>query len=360
MPRSSFALRTAAAGLSVLLLLLFAVPSRAGTANAGVARASDPLAGIPWGNYTGGQDEIYSSPTYRNAHGRTRHLLDIVARGPRMRWYGYWYPASGIAQTVDDYLANVTGGDPRVMAQIAVFRLTPWEHTACRQLPSAAQQSSYRYWIDQLAAGIGRARVALVLQPDLPFASCVPHHSQVPLRLVAYASRVLSALPHTTVYIDAGAADWATVGQAVSLLRAAGVRYARGFALNATHYDATGNEVRYAAAVARGLAKAGLPGRHAVINTSSNGRGFKAQQYHGSTYDNANACTSRSQQRCVTLGIPPTTDVASPRWGLSAATRGLASRYVDAYLWIGRPWLYNQSDPFLPARAELLAATTPF
>jgi endoglucanase len=241
-----------------------------------------------------------------------------------------------------------------------VFRLTPWEHTACRQLPSAAQQSSYRYWIDQLAAGIGRARVALVLQPDLPFASCVPHHSQVPLRLVAYASRVLSALPHTTVYIDAGAADWATVGQAVSLLRAAGVRYARGFALNATHYDATGNEVRYAAAVARGLAKAGLPGRHAVINTSSNGRGFKAQQYHGSTYDNANACTSRSQQRCVTLGIPPTTDVASPRWGLSAATRGLASRYVDAYLWIGRPWLYNQSDPFLPARAELLAATTPF
>ena len=63
---------------------------------------------------------------------------------------------------------------------------------------------------------------------------------------------------------------------------------------------------------------------------------------------------------CVTLGIPPTTNVASHQWGLSSTARSLASRYVDAYLWIGRPWLYNQSDPFDEQRSLLMAKTTPF
>ena len=245
-------------------------------------------------------------------------MLARVALRPRMRWYGPWYPDATIEQTARAYLANVTGGRDDVLGQVAIFRLDPWEDAACRSLPTAAQQASYKRWIDGFAAGIGATRVALVLQPDLPFAFCVPHHSQLPLHMVAYAARVFSALPHTTVYIDAGAADWPTVGQAVGLLRAAGVRYARGFALNATHYDATGNEIRFAAAVARGLARAGSPGRHAVINTSSNGRGFTFQQYHGPDFNNATPCASRTSRRCVTLGIPPTANVASPQWGLSA------------------------------------------
>jgi hypothetical protein len=342
------------------LLALTGAPARAGVVNAGVPGASvgDPLAGLPWGNYTGSEDE--AMPSYHSATGANRRLLGLVALRPRMRWYGPWYPDATIKQTARAYFANVTGGRSDVMAQVAIFRLNPWEDAACRSLPTVAQQASYKRWIDGFAAGIGDTRVALVLQPDLPFAFCVPHHSQLPLHLVAYAARVFSALPHTTVYIDAGAADWPTVPRAVGLLRAAGIRYARGFALNATHYDTTGNEIRFAAAVARGLARAGSPGRHAVINTSSNGRGFTFQQYRGPDFNNATPCTSAAQRRCVTLGIPPTTDVTSPRWGLSGANRRLAGRYVDAYLWIGRPWLYRQSDPFQTERAILLARTTPF
>jgi hypothetical protein len=341
-------------------LALTGAPARAGVANAGVpgASASDPLAGLPWGNYTGSQDE--AMPSYNSATGVDRRMLGLVALRPRMRWYGPWYPDATIEQTARAYLANVTGGRSDVLAQVAIFRLDPWEDAACRRLPTAAQQASYKRWIDGFAAGIGDTRVALVLQPDLPFAFCVPHHSQLPLRMVAYAARVFSALPHTSVYIDAGAADWPTVGQAVGLLRAAGVRYARGFALNATHYDATGNEIRFASAVARGLARAGIAGRHAVINTSSNGRGFTFQQYHGPDFNNATPCATRASRVCVTLGIPPTSDVTNPQWGLSPGNRRLAARYVDAYLWIGRPWLYRQSDPFLLQRAVLMASTTPF
>ena len=351
----------AAALLCALALLgLTGARAQAGVANAGVPGASptDPLAGLPWGNYTGSQDE--AMPSYHDATGVDRRMLARVALRPRMRWYGPWYPDATIEQTARAYLANVTGGRDDVLGQVAIFRLDPWEDAACRSLPTAAQQASYKRWIDGFAAGIGATRVALVLQPDLPFALCVPHRSQLPLHMVAYAARVFSALPHTTVYIDAGAADWPTVGQAVGLLRAAGVGYARGFALNATHYDATANEIRFAAAVARGLARAGLGGRHAVINTSSNGRGFTFQQFHGPDFNNATPCASRASRRCVTLGIPPTANVASPQWGLSAVSRRLAARYVDAYLWIGRPWLYRQSDPFLLQRAILMARTTPF
>ena len=49
------------------------------------------------------------------------------------------------------------------------------------------------------------------------------------------AAKLFSALPHTTVYIDAGAADWLSVGQAAWLLENAGVQYARGFSLDDTH-----------------------------------------------------------------------------------------------------------------------------
>jgi endoglucanase len=344
---------------AALCLLVLAAPARAGVANAGVVRTSNPLAGLRWGNYTGPEDEVF--PAYNSARGTTRQLLGRVALRPRMRWFGAWYADRWIGSTLHKYLANVTGGDPNVLAQMAIFRLDPWEHAACTQLPSAAQQAAYRLWIDNAAAAIGDARVALVLQPDLPFEACVPHHSQLPMRLVAYAARTFSALPHTSVYIDAGAGDWLSAGAAATLLRQAGVRYARGFALNATHYDATENEIRFGAKVMRALAAAGVRGRHFVVNTSSNGRGFTFQQYHHpSDYDNATVCRTRAQRRCVTLGIPPTTDVANRRWGLSGTARALAARYVDAYLWIGRPWLKNQADPFLEQRTLLMAQTSPF
>lgn len=335
-------------------------PASAGVANAGLSgpRHADPIAGLPWGNYTGPLDEVW--PAYEAATGNDRRLLGMIALRPRVRWFGAWYPDDRAKQTIRDYLDNVTGGDPNVLAQVAVFRLDPWEHAACRSLPTAAQQASYKRWIDAFAAGIGSARVALILQPDLPFALCLPHHSSLALRLVAYAARVFNALPRTTVYIDVGAGDWPTVGQAVSMLRAAGVASARGFALNATHYDGTSREIAFGARVVRALGAAGIPGRHFVVNTASNGHPFTFQQYHGPDFDNAAVCRSRSSSRCVTLGIPPTWQVADPRWHLSPRTRSLAAADVDGYLWYGRPWLVDQAAPFDLRRSLALAATTPF
>jgi endoglucanase len=349
-----------AAALVLLLCCLFSPAALAGVANAGLAGASrvNPLAGMPWGNYSGQLDEVF--PAYRSASGEQQRLLGRIALRPRVRWFGSWYSDSEAEATAREYIDNVTGGRPGVLSQMAVFRVDPWEGDACRQLPSAAQQASYKRWIDAFAAGIGSARVALILQPDLPFALCVPNHSQLPLQLVSYAAQVFGALPHTTVYIDAGAADWPTVGQAAAMLRAAGVRYTRGFALGATHYDSNEHEILFGQKVVRALAAAHIGGRHFVINTAQNGRPFTFQQYHGPSYDNAAVCASRAARRCVTLGVPPTTDVTNGRWGLSGRARAAAGRLVDAYLWIGRPWLYNQADPFDLQRSLALAGTTPF
>lgn len=354
---------TRALGLIVLVCAALAIPApaaSAGVANAGLSGAplSDPIAGLRWGNYTGPQDEVL--PAYRAASGRDRRLLGLIALRPRMRWFGAWYPDDQIEQTVRSYISNVTGGHPDVLAQMAVFRLVPWEHAACSAVPTVEQRASYRRWIDAFAAGVGSSRVALVLQPDLPFALCSPRHSSLPLQLVAYAAHRLGALPHTSVYIDAGAADWATVGQAVSMLRTAGVAAVRGFALNATHYDATAREIAFGARIVSGLRARGIGGRHFVINTADNGRPFTFAQYHGPDFDNAAVCRTGRSTRCVTLGIPPTSRVTDPRWHLPARSRAEAAAEVDGYLWYGRPWLHDQADPFDLDRSLALAATTPF
>ncbi len=140
----------------------------------------------------------------------------------------------------------------------------------------------------------------------------------------------------------------------------AGVSGVRGFALNSTHYVSTRREIRFGASIVEELERRGIPGKRFVINTSSNGRPFPGYSYKGSNFDNARVCKTTTQTRCVTLGIPPTLDVSAPRWGLAASDDALAERYVDAYLWFGRPWLYMQADPFLMTRALYLAKTTPY
>jgi endoglucanase len=345
-------------------LALASSPARAGVANAGVpgASAANPISGLPWGVYTGPDNDVY--PSYRRAEGQARHLLSLIANRPRVQWEGAWWPNSQARSVARDYIDDTTHGNPNVLSQIAVFRLVPWEDDACHGLPSAAEQASYKQWVDEFAAGIGDARVALVLQPDLPFELCVPHHSRLPMQLVAWAAQRFSALPHTTVYIDVGSADWVSVRQATSLLRSAGVRYARGFALNATHYDSTQAEVLFGAQVVGALARAGVRGLHFVVNTADNGRPFTYQQFHrrfpSVNFGQPPVCRTRASRLCVTLGIPPTTNVASRRWGMSRRARAVAARWVDGYLWIGRPWLDFQASPFDLQRSLAIARTSPY
>ncbi|WP_114423906.1 glycoside hydrolase family 6 protein [Nocardioides houyundeii] len=325
------------------------------------APASDnPLVGHPMGVYQGPGDQAWAP--YVNSSGANRELLAKIALRPKAKWFGAWIADRSIRASVADYVANSTGGDPNVLVQMAVFRMVPWEHEACRRLPTPGEQASYRFWIDEFAAGVGAAHAAIVLQPDGPFALCAPGGSRLPSELVKYAATRFAALPNTHVYIDAGAADWPkdNPAEAAEILVRAGVGQVRGFALNSTHYVAVADDIAFGTKVVAELARRGIPGRHFVINTSSNGQGFEFSQGRGNHPDNANVCRTPAERVCVTLGIPPTVDVANPRWGLGEELSAAAAEHVDAYLWFGRPWLNMQNDPFVLDRALAMARTTPW
>ena len=366
--------------LTLLLTALAALVHPAGTASpvvqrhaavrpATMARAvdTDPFRQHPWASYQGPQDLAW--PPYQQATGGRKKALGYIALQPKAKWFGAWIPDSQIAAKVHDYVSVAQAGNPDALVQMTVFRMVPWEQEACSRLPSGAERTSYKRWVKRFAGAVGSTPTAIVLQPDGPFALCAPHGSKVPSHLVAYAARVLSANPRTSVYVETGAADWPHAGSqggvraAVKILVRGGIRYARGFALSSTHFDSTTDEIARAAAISRKLANRGYPGRTAVINTSSDGHPYEYGLYTGHDPNNPQVCASadtRPAATCITLGIPPTADVAAARWNLPAASARLAQRYVDAYLWVGRPWLYRSSQPFVLRRALDLVHSTPW
>lgn len=362
------------AALLVTALFASAVPAAVPTAlPAAVAATADgahsfqprvdggpnPLAGHKWGVYEDPRDTTWQA--YENSSGTKHRLIGKVALQPRVRWFGDFNKYAGLYKTVRRYIQYSQLGNRDAIVQFAVFRMVPWESGACTGLPDAAAQTSYKRWVDRFATAVGLTRAVIVLQPDLPLALCSPHHSMIPLNLVSYAAKRFSRLKNTTTYLDAGAADWETVPHAAWLLSHAGVGYTRGFALNVSHSDSTANQIRFGTEVRQALAAGGYRGTHFIVNTAANGKPFTHtyyRQHYRARYGNsAPACQTRSQTKCVTLGIPPTADVANTRWGLSSSVRSLARKYCDGYLWIGRSWLDHGLDV---QRMLDVARTTPF
>lgn len=360
--------RLAALVLALVLALALAAgttaPSRSAPAEPAARAGGNPFTTYRWGTYAGPLD--FTWLPYQQASGRRRAILRYLIDQPKAKWFGHWMPDGVLARKVADYIAGTQQGDPDRLVQFTLFRMVPWEQDACRRLPTAAEQRSYRRWIGIFADAVGDTPAAIVLQPDGPFAQCAPGGSSVLSDLLAWTTRRLGALPRTSVYIEAGASDWPAPGQggverAADLLIAGGVADARGFALNGTHHASTADQVRRAAAIAAELARRGVPGKRAVVNTSGNGHPFDFGDYRGPDPLNAQVCRTPSDTRtCISLGIPPTADVGAARWGLPDDVARQARRVVDAYVWFGRPWLYRQNEPFVMSRALPLVTSSPF
>jgi len=326
----------------------------------------NPLAERRWGVYRGPLEHTWSA--YQAAGGETRRLLGRIALRPKALWLGAWSGSpERIGSVVEEYVANASGGDRRALVQLAVFRMDPWEHAVCGRGPSRAAQEEYRRWISNAARALGRQHAAVIVQPDLPFWWCSDR--AVTSALIRHTVRAFSAQPHTSVYLDAGAADWSSVpqrgapspAQAAELLLANGIEDARGFALNATHYVGTAQSVAYGSELVEILRERGVRGVHFVVDTAQNGNGMTWPEVDadGAVNDNARVCGSTSDRRgCVTLGIPPTSRVGDPRWGLTGRTLRDAKRYVDGFLWFARPWLHMQAHWRGPARALGMARST--
>ncbi|HVU61204.1 MAG TPA: glycoside hydrolase family 6 protein [Mycobacteriales bacterium] len=360
MPKvSSFVRRCAVAGAALAATAALTVPALP----AANATAANPVAGVPWGIYEGNGDGLW--PAYESSTGTDRALLAKEALNPRVRSYGSWIPTNQVAGIISKDIAQEQAGNPSTLVWMELFRLYPHEEANNRQPLSSADQQAYRDWINAAIQGIGSAKVGIVLEPDLPL-TLVSWGPKVRAALTRYAAQQLAAVPNATTYIDGGSADWLSVPALTKLLISAGIQYARGFNLGASHHVATASEIRYCAAVGRALARRGFPDKRCVIDTSDNGHPYTNKQFYAKyprATHNANnppTCRTKTQRVCVALGIPPTTDVTNPRWKLPAPVDKLAATWVDAYVWDGHPWKINNGHDFDMSAALNAARTDPF
>ncbi|MDE3129594.1 MAG: glycoside hydrolase family 6 protein [Acidobacteriota bacterium] len=336
-------------------LALAAPAALAGTANGGLPGAgSDPIGHMTWGAPP--NDDLGGA--YLSASGSRRELLGRLALPPRALWLGSWWPVDKVRAEAALTVADTQNGNPNALTEFATFALHPWEIRTANGAWKGPVHGSWNVsadeaWYRNMAAGIGSARALVIEQVDLPFA--LKTSSTAPERIDTYAARVLSAKPHTTVYIDGGTAGWLTAAQDASLLIRNGIRYARGFALDSTDYDPTATEDLFGAQVVAALAKHGVKGKHFIVNTDENGQPYKPHQVPGKGINDAPMCHGRIQTACQRTGIPPTADVASPLWQLGPKASQAAKRYCDGYVWSGRPWDID-AGPFNLQNALWLAA----
>jgi endoglucanase len=207
---------------AVLLTATAAAASPAeGAPQQAAAAYRNPVAGYPWGINKGSQNPLW--PTYARSTGSTRALLGKIALRPRARWYSSYIPTSKIAAKIHTDVTQEQGGNPRVQVWMALFRLWPHAESSYRKPMSKADISSYKAWMRATARAIGKTRAAVVLEPDLAVAFN-GWRPAVRFGLVRYAAQLLSKLPNTTVYVDAGASDWLSVRDATSMLKSTRVR----------------------------------------------------------------------------------------------------------------------------------------
>jgi endoglucanase len=327
------------------------------------ANRDNPLAGQEWGVYLGRQDPAVNGWLHLSS-AADREKLAPIAFIQKTKWFGRWITDAQAEDKTREYIEDSQAGDPDKLTLLALFRMFPWEGEARidKRLPTPAEQAAYRDYVNGMAKGIGSDKVAVVLQPDglLAKAGFDAHVKKVgrkkallPTRMLAWTAKKLSALPQTTVYIDMGSEDWVRgkVDVVAKFLKYSGVKYARGFSLNVTHMNYMDREIKFAKAVSLALAKKGIPGKQAVLDTVDNGHPFAGAELNPHGTDTPHytppghimPCKTKSQKGiCTEMGIPPTTDVDNPAWGLSPSVRAIAAKYVDAYLWVSRPWLPQQ------------------
>jgi hypothetical protein len=253
-----------------------------------------------------------------------------------------------------------TGGQSDVLAQLYYFGIfSAGGGEGHRQALTAAQRTAYWNGVVSLSGALGTSRVALVMEPDLALLSASKTGSRafkdatIRRRLVGRAVGYLTAHnPNTTVYLEIGDGDWLTPADAATLLMQTGVQQIRGFALGYSHYVAVQDDIPYGKAIVDALNARGASNKHFVLDTADNGRPYTFAQYkakHGArSIPNAGAYSTDPNATMVdALGIKPTWRTGDANLtGLPANLNDLAKTYVDAYLWISKPWWTGQMTPF--------------
>lgn len=327
------------AGLVLALLLIVVVAAvtllfngRADAATVAVASDRDeqnPLAldPPPPGDNPLEGARFYGNPSRNLAgtvSGQIRHrrpaaaqLLQTIAAQPETKRFGAFNDEPGLA--VARHLAQAQAEQPGSIPLIATYR---FKHVSCGGYSdSRAEAARYKRWYSKFAHGIGNHRAVIFMEIDaLITAKCLSRHG-VRVRVDELRSAIasLAALPHTVVYVDAGAGDAHNPRFIARLLRRIGVSRIQGFFTNSTHQNWTSKEIRYGRELIRRLGGVANGPRY-VVNTATNGRG-PLIPHSRVRFGNSYRCNAPGRG----LGPKPTWDVPSQHPNL------------DGFFWIGNP-----------------------
>jgi endoglucanase len=264
------------------------------------AHSPNPLAG--WTLFAADNTPAAADVASFRAHGSTRdaQLMERISREPIATWL------TADTTHVRGVVTALTADASRHKAAAVIAAWAIPGRNCGEGVDSSAR--TYRRWIGEIAAGIGRRETIVILEPDaIPFvvAGC-----PISLRLLAQAVRELAGAGGARVYIDAGNPSWVMhVSKLAAPLRAADIRQAAGFSLNVSNFQTNAANIAYGEELSRLLG-----GAHFVIDTSRNGNGPDLSP-SGATV----VCNPSGRA----LGLAPTTNTGVPG--------------LDAYLWVKPP-----------------------
>jgi endoglucanase len=174
----------------------------------------------------------------------------------------------------------------------------PYRDCAQYSAGGAVDTAAYEAWIDGFAAGIGKGKAVVILEPDglgiipnntnldgssdwckptttdasgntapAPGADPASRYAQLNYAV----DRIASAAQNALVYLDATHSGWLNVGEAANRLVKAGVARAQGFFLNVSNYQFSANLAQYGTWISNCIAYA--------TNVSPGGFGDCPNQY---------------------------------------------------------------------------------
>lgn len=203
---------------------------------------------------------------------RAAKIKAAIAQRPMGRWFGGW--SGDVKKAANKY---VTAAQKARKTPILVpYNITDRDCSG-HSSGGAGSPAKYRKWIGDFAAGIGNRNAVVVLEPDaVAQVGCLPTATakKTRLALLNYAvGQLKSKAPKAKVYLDGGNAKWHKAGDIAKLMHSAGLKNARGFALNVSNYFTTADSVAYAKAVNASLKSKYGYTRNFVVDTSRNGKG---------------------------------------------------------------------------------------
>lgn len=218
-----------------------------------------------------------------------------------------WLNGDGIDNNI--YIQNIIT-ESKSQSRLPVFVLYNIPDRDCGAYSSGGAKASadYRAWVDRLATHLTGEAIVIVEPDAIPQLNCVSKERQDErLALIKYAvDKLSSSNSKLHIYLDAGHAFWVNAEEMATRLERAGIKNARGFALNVSNFVQTINNVTYGYYLSNLLS-----GKNFVIDTSRNGKGPTA---------NREWCNPRERG----LGENPV---------IFGGSKGK----LDAYLWIKIP-----------------------